>query len=116
VVQSSFSPFSSSDDDDADADDDDDDDRDDDDDVYAAARPEPAPPQSEGGEGDSAGLWVNVDAVAARKSLERPQPWSADAAGRGLLLVGDVGADGKTGLPWPLPPFSFGEIGHHVCR
>ena len=85
------------------------DDGDDDDDGLFAGTPEPAPPRNEG---DSAGLWVNVDAAAARKSLDKPQPWSADAAGRGLLLVGDVGADGKGGLPWPLPPFSFGEVGH----
>jgi hypothetical protein len=36
---------------------------------------------------------------------------SVDAriGGSGLLLVGDVGADGSSGLPWPWPDLAFGD-------
>ena len=58
-------------------------------------------------------LWINEDEARGKKSATTPvQPWSGDEAGRGVLLVGDVDADGKGGLPWPLPPFGFHEIGH----
>ena len=32
-----------------------------------------------------------------------------DGSGTGLLIIGDVGADGTAGLPWPMPVIAFGD-------
>ena len=52
-----------------------------------------------------------VDPGLAAGLPGRPQG-GGDGAGTGLLIVGDIGADGTASLPWPVPVVGFGDAAH----